>query len=497
MNLKRYRSRLKKLPFCRKNPFRQTGEDGEAGEGPQCGTNVFASGGVHIQGRRQKNVCSAAKSTILKIDPAKAGFKYKMEVEFHEKKVDQKSVGPGPRRCDALRHADSLRHLWTGVEAGYLDDAVAAYNAQSDKYYVEALSVPDSQKIMVAIQSGDGPDITDDFTNNIGAYASKGIMLPLDDYIAKNNTDLSDIIPSTLEACKYEGKTYALPAGMNLMALFYNKTLLAEAGYTEPPKTMEEMYEMAVNTTKLNPDGTIDVMGYPDFPSVYYTDNFAAALGGGWYDENGKPASPDNEGNLMALKYAVMYREKFGVENVAKFGSAGKYLDPTDPFLAGKQTFRVDGNWLGANINDTFKVDVDYGCTFIPYPEGHEELKGRGIASSSMFYIPSNSKNPDGAYDFLTFICGPEGTMLQSVSHGGFPSLLSQLESDEFVNGSYNSDVFAELAASPNLFALPNVPQSTEYNTIIKEEVELALNLKQTPEQALQNIYDKGSELFK
>jgi hypothetical protein len=57
--------------------------------------------------------------------------------------------------------------------------------------------------------------------------------------------------------------------------------------------------------------------------------------------------------------------------------------------------------------------------------------------------------------------------------------------------------VFAELAASPNLFALPNVPQSTEYNTIIKEEVELALNLKQTPEQALQNIYDKGSELFK
>lgn len=92
MNLKRYRSRLKKLPFCRKNPFRQTGEDGEAGEEPQCGTNVFASGGVHIQGRRPKNVCSAAKSTTLKIDSAKAGFKYKMEVEFHEKKVDQKSV---------------------------------------------------------------------------------------------------------------------------------------------------------------------------------------------------------------------------------------------------------------------------------------------------------------------------------------------------------------------------------------------------------------------
>lgn len=388
-----------------------------------------------------------------------------------------------------------LWHLWTGAEAGYVDEAVAAYNAQSDLYEVEAVSTPDSQKIMVAIQAGTGPDITDDFTNNIGSYASKGIMMPLDDKIAEVGADLSDFVPSTLEACRYEGKLYALPVGMNLMALFYNKDLLAEAGYTEPPKTMEELYQMAVDTTKVNDDGTIDVLGFPDFPSVYYMDNFAAALGGGWYDENGKPASPDNEGNLMALQYAVKYREQFGVDNVAKFGSAGKYLDPTDPFLAGKETFRVDGNWLGQNIKELFKVDVNYGCTFLPYPEGREDLAGRGIASSSMYYIPSNAKEPDGAFDFLLYIAGPEGTMIQSVSRGGFPSLLSQFDSEEFKK-SYDSDVFTALAESPNLFALPNVPQSTEYATICSEEVELALNLKQTPEQALQNIYERGSALF-
>ena len=320
-------------------------------------------------------------------------------------------------------------------------------------------------------------------------------MMPLDDMVAATGADLSDFVPSTLEACRYEGKLYALPVGMNLMALFYNKDLLAEAGYTEPPKTMEELYQMAVDTTKVNDDGTIDVLGFPDFPSVYYMDNFAAALGGGWYDENGKPASPDNEGNLMALQYAVKYREQFGVDNVAKFGSAGKYLDPTDPFLAGKETFRVDGNWLGQNIKELFKVDVNYGCTFLPYPEGREDLAGRGIASSSMYYIPSNAKEPDGAFDFLLYIAGPEGTMIQSVSRGGFPSLLSQFDSEEFKK-SYDSDVFTALAESPNLFALPNVPQSTEYGTICNEEVELALNLKQTPEQALQNIYERGSALF-
>ena len=140
---------------------------------------------------------------------------------------------------------------------------------------------------------------------------------------------------------------------------------------------------------------------------------------------------------------------------------------------------------------------MDYGCTYIPYAAGQESMKGRGIASSSMYYIPANTKVPEGAFEFLVFITGAEGTMIQSVSHGGFPSCTSLLKSDEFLKGGYDSDLFAELAASPNLFALPNVPQSTEYATICSEEVELALNLKQTPEQALQNIYDRGSELFK
>lgn len=388
-----------------------------------------------------------------------------------------------------------LWHLWAGAEAGYIDDAVAAYNAQSDKYYVEALSVPDAQKIMVAIQSGNGPDVVSNFSSNVGSYASKGIMLPLDEYVEKNQTDLSDYIPVTLESCKFEDKLYALPCGMNLMGLFYNKTLLAEAGYTEPPKTMEELYEMAVATTKVNDDGTIDVLGYPDFPSVYYTDYFAAALGGGWYDDNGLPMSPDNKGNLMALQYAVDYRQKFGVDNVSRFSSSGKYLDPTDPFIAGKQTFRVDGNWLGQNIREIAKADLDYGCTFIPYPAGHEELQGRSLATSSIFFIPANTKIPDGAYDFLTYITSAEGTMIHSVSHNGFPTHLSNLKAKEFTNG-YDADTFAAIAESPNLFAPPSPEQAVDYGAIIGEQVELALNLKQTPEQALENIYNMGMELF-
>ncbi len=387
-------------------------------------------------------------------------------------------------------------YLWGGDEGKAVDAAVKSYNQQSDKYEVEALSVPDAQKIMTAISAGNGPDVTDDFSTNVGKYAASGILEPLDSYAQKTNFDFSDFIPASVAACRMDGKTYAIPISVNLEALYYNKTLLKQAGYTEPPKTMEEMYEMAVKTTKVNKDGTLDVCGFPDFPAVYYLSNFATAAGGGWYTPEGKPTAADNFGNRFALQLARDYRTKFGLENVIKFQSGGKYLDPTDPFLAGKQTFRVDGSWMGKSIKVDFKSDVDYGVTYIPYPKDKPELEGRGLISSSMLYMTSNSKNKDGAWDFISWYAGKDGQTQTTIKNGGFPSRTSLLTNETFLKG-YDVDFYTKLAKSKNLTYNPNGPKNSEYETIVNEQTELCLNLKQDIDTTTKNIFEKGSALIK
>ncbi len=406
------------------------------------------------------------------------------------------STASGSNAAPAEKTKVLFWYLWSGDAVGRIDKLVQDYNAQSDKYVVEALSVPDSQKIMAAISAGNGPDLTDDFGSNVGKYASAGIMEPLDDYIAKTNYDINDFIPASVESMKMDGKIYALPCNVNLSGLYYNRTLLKNAGYTEPPKTMEEMYEMAVKTTTLNTDGSIDVCGFPDFPSVYYLDAFTAAAGGGWYTKDGKPAAADDAGNKMALQLARDYRQKFGLENVVKFSSGGKYLDPTDPFLMGKQTFRIDGPWMGKDIKETFKSDIDYGVTFVPYPKDNPELAGRANASSSMLFITSNSKNKDGAFDFLAYYVGEKGQLGFTIAQGDFPSRLSLLTNEEFLKG-YDTDFYTQLAKSPNLIAIPSGPKNGEYNTLVNEQTELCMNLKQDIATTLKNINEKGSELFK
>ena len=386
--------------------------------------------------------------------------------------------------------------LWSGSDAmSKINKLVKEYNAQSDKYEVEALAVPDSQKIMASISAGNGPDLTDDFGSDVGKLASAGVMEPLDDYIAKAHYDLSDFIPASLASMKMNGKIYALPCNVNFSGLYYNKTLLKEAGYSEPPKTMEEMYDMAVKTTKVNQDGSIAVCGFPDFPNIYYMDAFATAAGGSWYTQDAKPVSPDNAGNTLALKLITDYRKKFGVANVAKFGASGQYLDPTDPFLNGKQTFRVDGPWMGKDIKETFKSNVDYGVTFIPYPEGHPELAGRANASSSMLYVTANSKNKEGAFDFLSYFVGPKGQEEFTIGTGDFPSRLSMLKNQLFLKG-YDTDFYTQLAQSKNLTYVPSGPKNGEYNTIVTDQTELCMDLKQDINTTLKNISEKGNALY-
>lgn len=389
----------------------------------------------------------------------------------------------------------SFWYLWSGDAAENLEKVIADYNAQSEDYYVEGLSVGDSQKIIAAMAAGNGPDITDDFMGSLGTYAAAGIMEPLDSYIESTGYDIEDFVPAAVDACRVNGTLYAMPLNINFMALYYNKTLLEQAGYSEPPKTLEELYEMAVATTEVADDGTLVTCGFPDFPNVYYMDAFVPAAGGSWYAAAETPASPDSEGNALALKLICDYREKFGVDMVTQFSAGGKYLDPTDPFLTGNQTFRIDGPWLGKDIVETFQADVDYGVTYVPYPADHPEYAGRANVSSSIFFISAQSKVKDGAWDFMMYLVGKQGQLDFTVANGDFPVRLSVMEEESFKQG-YDVDFYTQLANSENLIYTPASAKNSEYATIIGEQVELAMNLSQDIETTLKNIYEQGIKVY-
>jgi multiple sugar transport system substrate-binding protein len=389
----------------------------------------------------------------------------------------------------------SFWYLWGGAEGEQVENLIKRFNESQDKYVVEGLSVPDEQKIKIAIASGKGPDFTDSFASNVALYASQGIALELDSLIERDGYDLSQFIPASLAQGKYEGKYHAFPMNTTVNGLFYNKKLLTEAGYTEPPKTSQELYDMAVKLTKTNEDGTIEQLGFPSYPNFAFQ-ALAIGMGGEYISQDGKTALFDSEANLRALQMIYDYNQKFGIDNIKRMQGSGKWLDPTDPFMMGKQAFRIDGPWLSTFMKNN-NISVDYGVVPIPYLEGHPEYAGSGDNASSIFYIAKNSKNVDGAWEFMKFMFSSGELATFAGGMGNIPANMESMK-DPIFDSIADSKEFMEISRNPNIKSLPNVEKLSEILTnVVNEEVEKSTNLQQKPEETIAKVQERMKELLK
>ncbi|PYI57467.1 ABC transporter substrate-binding protein [Paenibacillus flagellatus] len=387
-------------------------------------------------------------------------------------------------------------YLWGGPEGQALDAVIQDFNKSQSQYVVEGLSVPDEQKIKVAIAGGNGPDLTDSFSANVAPYAEQGIALPLDEFIARDKYDMNDFLPAAVESGKYKGKTYALPLNVSFSMMYYNKKLLAEAGFTEPPKTSKELMDVVVKTTKTRPDGTIDVLGSPQYPSdKFLFGPLAYGFGTNWVNKDATQFTFDAPSTLEAFRFIYDYNKKFGADNVKRMQGSGKWLDPNDPFFMGKQAIRFDGPWMSAQMKSK-NIQVDYGIAPLPYLDGKPEMAGGGENSSSVFYIAKTAKNKEGAWAFMKFLYEPKNLAKFLSVLGNVPAKKSALD-DPAMKSVPDFDKIMELSKSPNLRSTPNYAKQIDFGKVLEDELDQVTFLKKTPEEALKSLTERTKDLLK
>ncbi len=358
-------------------------------------------------------------------------------------------------------------YLWGGDEAKYIEQIIAAYNESQDKYEVVGLSTPDQQKVLTGISGGNGPDITDDFGSDMANYANENIALALDDYIAKDGIDTSAFVTGTLDQQQYDGKTYAFPISANVFALYYNKDLLEEAGYKEPPKTLEEMEEMSFKMTK-SENGQITQLGAPLVPTSYWYNSITFDYGTD-YGQVGN-LTPDNEGFRNALTYLHDYVAEFGSDAVNSYVTSGqsKVNSAQDPFLAGQAAFRIDGTWFYKMAED---AGLNFGLELLPAAES-QNGQTYSYLDTSCFYIPSTAKNPDGAWDFLKYITMGDGAKMFITLKKDLPALNSLLDDPDVTSNGDSYSVYLKVLSESTLKTMPSMLNGSDYATALSNAVD-------------------------
>lgn len=386
-------------------------------------------------------------------------------------------------------------YFHTGEEAKVEEEAIAAYNASQSKYRVEGLSVSDQQKLIVALSSNEAPDVIFSSNANLTTYYSNGLLTNLQEFIDRDSFDMGAFSEQAVESAAFDGGIYGLPTSAVTIQMFYNKDLLAQAGYTEPPKTTEEMYEMAEKVTTLNDNGDIDVLGYPLFPLASARQELIYAFGGRWWAEDGTTLTPDAQGNIDSLKMNTAFRDKYDIKKVQAFigtANTNRYSEQ-DMFFTGKQLFRFDGPWLSTMIGN-FNPDLNYGITMVPGTEANPELRGVSRYETSVVAIPVSAANKDGAWDFMKWISGPVGAKMIDCGVGHPPARLDLYEDPDVLAMPAFSEFIESLKLEKGI-QYPKIKDYAKYISLIDEYLDYVYNGMKTPEEAMAELAKQAKDL--
>ncbi len=382
----------------------------------------------------------------------------------------------------------------TGDEAAVYEKAISEYNASQSNYKVEGLSVTDAQKVIVAMSSNESPDVIKISNQTVVQYQKNGLLESLQPYADKESFDSSIYSEQAMNANTIDRAIYALPLDAYTIQMYYNKELLKEAGYTEPPKTMEEMYEMAVKATKVDGSGNIEVLGYPLFPYASARQELIYGFGGRWWDEESN-VTPDNAGILESLNMNVKYRDQFGGKALDGFigtANTNRYTEQ-DMFFQGKQLFRLDGSWLPTMMKN-FNSTVDYGITLIPGTQANPELRGTSRYETDSVAVPAMAKNKDGAWDFAKWLCSQEGAKIIDLGTGNLPAVKA-LYDDADIKAVPGFTEFIDALKQEKGIQYPVMADYDEYISMINATLDTVYSGSKTPEEALKALTGQSANL--
>src|SRR5262245_11668750 len=169
-------------------------------------------------------------------------------------------TGPTPTEASGTIE---LWHPFTDREAKAVEKVIADFKAKYPKIDVKITGGQDDPKMLQAISAGKGPDVGLSYSTDIvGKFCSSGAWRDLSSYIKRDNVDLNQFPETVRSYTEYHGRRCAMPFLADTYGLYYNKKMLADAGYTAPPKTTTELADMAKKLTKKAADGSIDVAGF-------------------------------------------------------------------------------------------------------------------------------------------------------------------------------------------------------------------------------------------
>ena len=301
----------------------------------------------------------------------------------------------------------------------------------------------------------------------VSKYGSSGYLEPLDPYFTDEDKAKWD--EASYTAGVWEDTMYAAPENTSCQELYYNKTLLEEAGIELPENdaehrlTYEQVADMAKQAQEaLDPDGSKGIIGldFQQVSRIYQMNMLPNSMGGANISEDGY--SLDGVVNTEPWIKAMTWYQGLVNDGIASRGYDADQLG--DMFYSGKMVFIVGGTWTRNGLTCDDEID----CTYAPCFEGYDD-KVATSTGSWYFGINSQSENKDAAAEFIKYFTLGEGSDMWLSINGDVPSRLDKQEEIANDENATKDMKIAAYEAANTAYPRAVTPVFGEYSTILDQ----------------------------
>jgi multiple sugar transport system substrate-binding protein len=279
---------------------------------------------------------------------------------------------------------------------------------------------------------------------------------------------------NVVAASTYQGKLYGLAAGVNALALYYNKKLFADAGLA-PPKTWSELKAAAAKLTKGNQQFGLG-MSLPATEEGSFQFESLLFSGGGDLKTLNSPA---------AVASLQLVADMMSAGSMPKNVLTWNQANVEEQFANGSLAMMVNGPW---QLPVLAKTSVDFGIVTMPVPDAG------GTPSSPLggeVWAASQGKNSAKAVEVIK-------CMTSADNAGTWSKQVNYVPANQQAAAKFGTDVptmktFVDEIAGAKGRTAELGPDYPKYSEALWTAVQSVLSGKSTPQTALNEAQAKAA----
>ncbi|MBY8874899.1 sugar ABC transporter substrate-binding protein [Micromonospora sp. PLK6-60] len=273
-------------------------------------------------------------------------------------------------------------------------------------------------------------------------FAKNKYLADLSEHVkSSKDWDFDDFQSGPVEATTYEDKTVGVPIITEQEVLYYRKDLLAKAGLSAPPKTLDELKAAAAKIKAAEPGTAGFVARTGKSPAVTQFSSFLYSFGGDFVDDSGKATVNSDAAKQAYAFYGGLIKDA-GPANVS---TDMGWPEAMAIFTQGKAAFYTEANSLYKNATDPAKSKVADTVGFAPFPAGPAGSKPYNIPSWALG-VNDSSENKSNAWKFIEWATGKEQTL--ALQKAGVPSARTSVWENPEGTAGYPKDLVEAITES-------------------------------------------------